>query len=167
MQRAFKTCLEIFNQRGYEVIDQETDRIIGLKQDGSQVAVFFVKGVSFNTESIQNYISIMNDIGVQHSMIVYESTLTPYANKIINSTSDISIELFTMKELQINITKHILVPKHERLSEGDSRDFKKKWGIKLPVLLKTDPIRRFYGYDRGDIIKVTRKNGYVSYRIVK
>jgi len=33
--------------------------------------------------------------------------------------------------------------------------------------LRTDPISRFYGYERGDIIKVTRTGGIVTYRIVR
>ena len=44
---------------------------------------------------------------------------------------------------------------------------KEKYGDTFPSLLKSDPISRFYGYNKGDIIKVTRKNGIVIHRIVK
>ena len=46
-------------------------------------------------------------------------------------------------------------------------NFKKKYTDDIPIILKSDPISRFYGYERGDIIKVTRKSGYVMFRIVK
>ena len=79
-------------------------------------------------------------------------------------------ELFEENELQYNITKHYLVPKHELLFEKGSKgakEFKEKYSDKFPIILKTDPISRFYGFNKGDIIKVTRKGDVVMYRIVK
>jgi DNA-directed RNA polymerase subunit H (RpoH/RPB5) len=32
---------------------------------------------------------------------------------------------------------------------------------------KDDPIVKFYDYQKGDLIKIIRKNGYITYRIVK
>ena len=92
------------------------------------------------------------------------------AKKVIEEANDLIIELFQEEELQYNITKHYLVPKHElSYPKGTkiSKDFKDKYGDKFPVLLKTDPVARFYGYNKGDIIKITRKGGYVTYRFVK
>ena len=66
-------------------------------------------------------------------------------------------ELFSIDDLQYNITKHVLQPKFERLSEKEAQDFKKSYGIKFPVLRKDDPISRFYNYKRGDVIRVKRK----------
>ena len=65
---------------------------------------------------------------------------------------------------------HYLVPKHEleyKKGTVGCANFKKKYGEDIPIIMKSDPISRFYGYERGDIIKVTRKNGYVMFRIVK
>ena len=87
---------------------------------------------------------------------------------------DIEIELFFEDELQYNITKHILVPEHIRLSNNKAKKFKEKYGTKFPILLINDPISRFFNYKSGDIIKIIRcqkikedSNYYITYRIVK
>ena len=66
--------------------------------------------------------------------------------------------------MKVSITKHYLVPKHEKVP--DSEKFDKKIIDKLPILLKTDPISRFYGFKKGDLIKISRKNNYIFYRRV-
>ncbi len=37
----------------------------------------------------------------------------------------------------------------------------------FPSMSKSDPIARFFKYQSGDVIKITNKDGFVSYRIVK
>ena len=87
----------------------------------------------------------------------------------IDESADLNIELFHVDELQYNITKHFLVPKHElfyRKNTIGAFDFKKKYSSKFPFLLKNDPVARFYGFDTGDIIKIIRNEGII-FRIVK
>ena len=107
---------------------------------------------------------------VWHCIIVYKDNATPVAKKIVSDSNEMVIELFNEDELKYNITKHYLVPLHELVVFENNEEydiFKKKYGNNLPVILKTDPVARFYGFKKGDIIKVTRKNGYIAYRIVK
>ena len=77
------------------------------------------------------------------------------------------IELFEHKTLRYNITKHRLVPKHTALSKKASHQFKEKYGTKIPILLRTDPIVQFYNFQRGDIIRIDRQDGFVTFRIIK
>ena len=53
------------------------------------------------------------------------------------------------------------------LNEDEKKDFLSNFGSKIPFLLKTDPIVRYFNFEKGDIIKVIRKDNYISYRIVK
>ena len=46
-------------------------------------------------------------------------------------------------------------------------DFKKNFGIKFGILRLDRPISRFYDYQKGDVIRITRNDGYINYRIVK
>lgn len=174
MEKAYETCIEMIEQRGYEIIDQDEERILASRETKSkkedQICVFLTNTPKFNVESIQEYISMMKKMEVDHCIIVYRDSATPVAKKIVDETKDMTIELFTEDELQYNITKHVLVPKHElafRKGTVGCSNFKKNYGDNIPVLMKSDPISRFYGYERGDIIKVTRKNGFVAFRIVK
>jgi len=44
--------------------------------------------------------------------------------------------------------------------------FRRKYGAGFPVMKKTDKIAEFYDYRVGDVIRITRHNGYPTYRIV-
>jgi DNA-directed RNA polymerase I, II, and III subunit RPABC1 len=170
MQKAYETCLEMIQQRNYKVLDRDDERILALKPDNTQMCVFVTNATKFNVESIQEHISMMSKMNLNHSIIVYKDNATPVAKKIIDESQDLIIELFHVDDLQYNLTKHYLVPLHELYAKKGSVkniDFKKKYGDKIPILLKTDPVSRFFGYQKGDIIKITRKNEYVTFRIVK
>ena len=78
-----------------------------------------------------------------------------------------NIELFNILELQIDITEHELVPKHEKTTKEEKEELEKKYKGKLPIILHTDVISRYYFFQRGDYIRITRKDGNVVYRIVK
>ena len=58
----------------------------------------------------------------------------------------------------MNPSKHILVPKHTKVSTEDHIDILRQYNIvskvQLPVILYTDIIARYYNFKRGDIIKI-------------
>jgi DNA-directed RNA polymerase subunit H (RpoH/RPB5) len=57
---------------------------------------------------------------------------------------------------------------HIRVKKEESNLIKKKFGVdKLPVILTSDPVVRYFNFRPGEIIAITRKGGFVSYRIVK
>jgi DNA-directed RNA polymerase I, II, and III subunit RPABC1 len=167
MEKALQTCMEMFQQREYTVIDVDDDRVLAKKYDETQVCAFIVDTPKFNVVRVQEYISLMNSMGISHSVIVYKDNATPVAKKVVENASGMTIELFTQEEMSYNITKHRLVPLHQKLPDEDAQAFKKQFGTKFPEIKLKDPVARFYAYSRGDIIKITRKNGYIAYRIVK
>ncbi len=69
--------------------------------------------------------------------------------------------------------KHILIPKHSKLSDAQKEKLLEKYNIslkELPRILKTDPAIISLGAKQGDIIKITRKSQTageaVFYRVV-
>jgi DNA-directed RNA polymerase I, II, and III subunit RPABC1 len=72
------------------------------------------------------------------------------------------LQVFQMKELMYNPTKHELVPKHEKMTEQDAKKMMEEYNIKsksqLPVIHKTDVMARWLGLRHGDIVKITRFN---------
>ena len=164
-ERVRKTCCELLEQRGYTVVQSEEDILIGDSQD-ERIIVFNNKE-SITIANIKEYVGFMDESGLKHAIIIYNNTITPQANKTIETLPNMEIEIFLEKSLIYNITKHRLVPTHVNLSPAETMIFKKKYGIKLPVIQKSDSIARFYNYKSGDIIKITRKDGIVVYRIVK
>ncbi|MEM0230721.1 MAG: DNA-directed RNA polymerase subunit H [Candidatus Woesearchaeota archaeon] len=70
--------------------------------------------------------------------------------------------------------EHVLVPEHEKLSEGEKKALLEKYGItenEMPVILARDPAIAHLNAKPGDIIKITRKSQIagesIFYRVVK
>lgn len=75
--------------------------------------------------------------------------------------------------MNFNVTDHILVPKHEKLEEEESKQLLKKYNIiklQLPRISRKDPAVKELDLKLGDIIKITRNSGTagktVFYRVV-
>jgi DNA-directed RNA polymerase subunit H (RpoH/RPB5) len=168
MERAHNICLEMLKQRNYEIIGVEDDKIFALKPDQQQMIVFFSDTLKFNIKNVKVYIALMDELEIFHGIIVYKEGITSFTKKAIEQTADIKLELFAEEDLQYNITKHRFQPKFEKLSVEETESMKTHYdALKFPIMRKTDPICRFYNYERGDIIKITRSSGFVAYRIVK
>lgn len=164
-EKAKEICLEMLLQRGYTIL--EVENIIAVKPNGKQVLVFFNEASSFDTKSMKEIFSIMSERNVDHSIVIYKDKVTPATKSTLEQTEDMKIELFAEEDLQINITKHRLQPIFEKLKDEEAVEFKKKYGLKFGVLRLDRPIARFYDYMRGDVIRITRPDGYINYRIVK
>lgn len=165
MDKATETITDMIIQRGYNIIDTD-EKIIGINKKNEKIIFFMNEVTKFNSDRAKEYIVLVNSMGINHCIVVYTDCVTPMASKLLACSFDITLELFHIDELQYNITRHRLVPQHIKLSDYDAKQFKKKYGSRLPIILETDPIARFYKYKIGDIIKIIRKNNYVTYRIV-
>jgi DNA-directed RNA polymerase I, II, and III subunit RPABC1 len=168
MEKAYQICTELFDQRGYTDIDtEETDQLSALEpSNGEMVYAFFVETLKFNIDCVQNYMSLMNTLDIKHCIIIYNDTITPSAKKAIKTNMDFDIELYRVNELQYNVTKHRLVPRHEQIHGEEYEFVQKKFGASLPKLFDNDPVARFYHFQKGNIIRVTRLNHSIAYRIV-
>lgn len=160
---------EMFEQRGYTNIEKHEDKIIALKPNNKKIYVFFKIIEKLNVSEMHNYISILQENKIEHGLLIFEGSPTSTVKNVINNTPPIgvNIELFTADDLQFNITKHRLVPKHIKLSKEEAKEFKEKYGVNIPKLLRIDPVCRFYDFSSGDIIKIIRKDGFISFRIVR
>ena len=77
------------------------------------------------------------------------------------------IEFFLFKELQFNITKHHLVPKHVLLSPKESQEVIEYYGKKrLPQIKHRDIISRYFDAEAGRIFRIYRNEGGIFYRLV-
>lgn len=108
----------------------------------------------------------MNKENATSCIIIYRSNVTSSAKKSLE-TLEYEFELFALHELQLNITRHRLVPRHTRVLPSEKEELDKNYKGKLPIILHTDPISRYYSFKRGEYIRITRKDGSIIYRIVK
>lgn len=160
------TCLEMLDQRGFAIAEDCEEYILGEKSETDAIAVFFETSQKLDTDKVKLYISKMKELDLNACIIVCKDDITAPAKKVIEELQEFKIEIFKETALRYNITKHRLVPKHTLLSKSEAQDFKRKYGTKIFVLLKTDPIAQFYNFQRGDIVRIDRSDGVV-FRIVK
>ena len=92
---------------------------------------------------------------------------------LTKENEDKDIQFFSIKELQYNISKHNLVPKHELIKDPAEivrilQAFQVKSRLQMPIILKTDPMARYLDAKPGQLFRVTRPSPsaaeYVSYR---
>jgi DNA-directed RNA polymerase I, II, and III subunit RPABC1 len=85
----------------------------------------------------------------------------------------LNLQVFDIKLLQFNVSKHELVPKHEVVTDEDEikrivEQMCLKNKFQLPIILKADAMAHYLGLKNGDVVKITRvsptSGEYVMYR---
>lgn len=102
---------------------------------------------------------------INHVILILQYNLTPRAKKLRLENPEIEIEVFLMTEMVFNVTKHVLVPKHELLSSSNTALITEKFGKKIPFIKSTDKLVRYYNGKVDNIFKIYRKNE-LYYRMV-
>lgn len=62
---------------------------------------------------------------------------------------------------KIEVTKHALVPEHQKLNEKEKKELLDKYRVslkELPKISKKDPAIQGLGAKEGDVIKIIRKS---------
>ncbi len=77
------------------------------------------------------------------------------------------------KQTTIDVTQHILVPKHIKVSEDEKQEIFKRYNVtlkELPKISKDDPAIRNLEVKHGDMIKIIRPSRTakeaIFYRVV-
>ena len=127
--------------------------------------VDFVKDV-FRKIMIE-VINIRNKFNIELKNIIIITTKIDNSNfvKMKTEFANFNFQTFNYDELFVNITKHSLQPKEVRkLSEREQKTFLEDSRIKksqLPVIKLNDPMSKYYGWKKGDVIKVEDENNIV------
>ena len=70
-------------------------------------------------------------------------------------------QVFQLRQLMFNISRHMLVPKHELINdEAEINEIMANYQLRsrtqLPIILKTDPMAKYLHAKVGNVVKVTR-----------
>ncbi|CAG7855120.1 DNA-directed RNA polymerases I, II, and III subunit RPABC1 Short=RNA polymerases I, II, and III subunit ABC1; AltName: Full=RPC24B [Serendipita indica DSM 11827] len=140
----------------------------------TSIYVYFCDERSFTTVSdrLNRLLGILDEKNIVRGIIIYPNVLTPAARKVLTGMPQYQLEEFAETELLVNITQHTLVPQHEILSPEQKRLLLERYRLKetqLPRIQLGDPVARYYGLRRGQVVKITRPSEtagrYASYRI--
>jgi len=105
----------------------------------------------------KNFIIIISDDTVSSPIVQQLNTF----DKILQKMGG-SLQYFHIKNLLFDPTKHVLVPKHTKLSPEEVSTVMEKYLIKgknqFPYIFHSDPIARWMGLKQGDVVQIDRYN---------
>ncbi|XP_021277539.1 DNA-directed RNA polymerases II and IV subunit 5A-like [Herrania umbratica] len=183
--KARRTVLQMLRDRGYSVDDSDIQTTrrqfiekfgdnIHLKRDDllihcnkgdapiDQIYVFFPAELKVGVPMVRNCAKRMKADNVFNAILVVQKALTAPAKAAINEiNSYFHMDVFEEAELLTNITEHMFVPKHTVLTDQEKKKLLEKYRVKetqLPRILVSDPVARYYGMKRGQVVKITRES---------
>jgi DNA-directed RNA polymerase I, II, and III subunit RPABC1 len=189
--RVYKTLGEMLVDRNYNIkkseppVPFETDFdtfkdyenifssfvVANNKNNQDKILVYFCQEPKMSAKNFKSLIAYLEEIKIKHCILIISKSMTDPAKKEQSQITDYWIELFEQNELIVNFTKSIYSSAHFCLSNEEKQEFLTKNKIsesQLPRILCSDPVCRYYGIKRGQIIKiVTEDQGskMISYRL--
>ncbi|KAL5525881.1 hypothetical protein ACEPAG_7219 [Sanghuangporus baumii] len=195
--RVNRTIHELVRDRGFQVSDEEIEMDLASFRQAyansvgsvdrnmlnfftnhrvntqDHIFVFFSDERSVGVKTMRKLLQILEEKTINKAIIIFPGNMTPSARKVIVAMShQYRLEEFSESDLLVNITRHILVPSHEVLTQEEKKILLEKYRLKetqLPRIQLADPVARYYGLRRGQVVKITRPSEtagrYVSYRI--
>ena len=150
------------------LLDSNQLYLIGVKNGNEKILVRFINILKVKVSYLQ---SIINDTREKHpnTTIVFILKSKPSASaRKLETKEKFNIQVFSLKQFQINPTKYSLVPHHIKLDSDESKKLMLKYNIicksQLPILLQTDAISRYYNFKKDDIVKIVKRQK-MSYNI--
>lgn len=184
VMRSLQTIREMLTDRGVEhrlLQGLSVDEVQALIQEtpiilldvSATMKVLYCLFPSFKIAKVRDVLQNMEG-GVEDMIIITKENLTStHLKSLHEELPHTRIQCFTLKELQVNISKHILVPKHELITDTQAiQDILASYHVKtraqLPLILKTDPMAKYLNAQPGNLVRVTRVSPsageYVCYR---
>ncbi|WVO20344.1 uncharacterized protein IAS62_001638 [Cryptococcus decagattii] len=138
-----------------------------------KIFVYFCADKNVSKASMKTFIGSMDKMGARRGIIIWSEKMSPAAKKTLQEMqSEYYLEDFPESDLLVNITKHFLVPKHTIMKPEEKSALIKRYRLKetqLPRIMVTDPVAKYYGLKRGQVMKIERASEtagrYITYRI--
>ncbi|XP_050731387.1 DNA-directed RNA polymerases I, II, and III subunit RPABC1 [Eriocheir sinensis] len=198
--RIRKTIMQLCHDRGYLVTQDELDQTLAQFKDQfgekpserqparsdlivlvahnddptDQMFVFFPDEPKVGVRTIKTYCTRMQEENIQRAIIVVQSGMSPSAKQaLVDMAPKYILEQFLESELLINITEHELVPEHVVMTAEEKTELLQRYKLKDNQLMRIqagDPVARYFGLKRGQVVKIIRPSEtagrYISYRLV-
>lgn len=198
--RVRKTIMQLCHDRGYLVTQDELDQtldqfkaqfgdkpserhpsrsdlivLVAHNDDPTdQMFIFFPEEPKVGIKTIKTYCHRMQEENISCAIIIVQTGMTPSAKQSLTDMAPKYIlEQFLEAELKVNITEHMLVPEHVLMTPEEKKELLDRYKLKesqLPRIQQGDPVARYYGLKRGQVVKIIRPSEtagrYITYRLV-
>lgn len=181
--RSLQTIQEMLTDRGLDasVLSQYTvdevsnmGTIFAIDIPKEQIKIIFDMSQKTKWVDVKKECNIEND-AIDIKLLIYvtrDKINTSETKKIDELRFD--YQVFDMKDLQFNISKHMLVPKHTLINDPDEiNKILEAYQVKLnqlPQILKCDKMAQYLNAKVGNLVKITRisptSGEHIVYRCV-
>ena len=176
-ERILKTVREMLTDRGYVETPKskwtdyyhESSDLKCVAQLGQDVLfVYFATDIKVPVKKAREYVAHMEKGNITHAIVVHASQITPGASGEFYETSKpvkkYDFELFKAGELYENPTRHLAVPRHEKVASDDEvaqimKQFHVKTKADFPIFYPTEIIVRYYHWPVGTVVRIYRNLG--------
>ncbi|KLO13047.1 RPB5 subunit of DNA-directed RNA polymerase [Schizopora paradoxa] len=195
--RVNRTIHELVKDRGFQVSDEEINMDLATfkaqyannggavdrnqlnfftsheENPADHIFVYFSEDKSVGIKTMRKLLGILAEKSISKGIMIYPEKMTSKARQVIGAMSqNFRLEVFHESDLTVNITRHFLVPEHRVLTQTEKAQLLSRYRLKetqLPRIQLSDPVARYYGLRRGQVMKITRPSEtagrYCSYRI--
>nr|ACG37268.1 DNA-directed RNA polymerase II 23 kDa polypeptide [Zea mays] len=191
---ARRTALEMLRDRGYAVPEEELARTLPefrawweyrpelerlafsttLASDpSSKVKVVFCPPGPVKIAAIRLIYTEVKDENLSRLILILQGKIMSTTRESIKEIFRFKVDTFQITELLVNITKHVLKPKHEVLTAEGKAKLLKEYNVvdsQLPRMLENDAVARYYGLGKGTVVKVIYDSeltgNHVTYRCI-
>lgn len=159
--RVVLTCEQMLHDRGCRTvaraadplaaIEAGTDPVLRGRGDGVDVDLYVHTDDKVGVKWVRNILEAREDPRVSLVVVSIDGA-TPFTRKECEGKP---IQFLLARDMCVNVTRHHLVPWHERIDHpppGVDRDA-------LPKILETDPVVQYYNWPVGTVVRVTRRFG--------
>ena len=166
---------EMLHDRGFMHTSKVNAYIeISENNSGEHILIYFLTDSKISVKKMKDVKKEIDKNIFNTLILIYKESVTSFAKQyLVSDFNNLHIQLFSEKELMINITKHELNPKFRKLSNEEKCIILAKYNCKLqqfPYLLSSDPISKYYAYLPGDLIEIQRTSPtagiHTLYRLV-
>lgn len=140
---------------------------------GTVYVEFCPDATGVGTKQVRAFNHFVDENNFHTGIFVTQTAISPSAVRLLTGIPGRFCEHFQEQDLLVNITRHELVPKHVLLSPAEKAQLLDRYRLKesqLPRIQVSDPVARYLGLRRGQVVKIIRRSEtagrYASYRWV-
>jgi DNA-directed RNA polymerase I, II, and III subunit RPABC1 len=138
----------------------QNDNIFHIDVNANMKVIYYMN-TKFKIQELRKFLQPFGNEQITDIVLIFKEKINNFNSKNIEEFKNINLQIFLMKELLFNISKHCLVPKHEVINDAQEinmlvAQYNLKSKLQFPTILKSDPMSRYLNIQTGNLVKITR-----------